>query len=741
MDILEGLNPAQKEAVQHIDGPILILAGPGSGKTRVITHRIAYLVKTTGVSPRRLMAVTFTNKAAREMKERLQKLLGKVAENITAGTFHAICARILRQDGKPVGLDTNFVIYDEDDQQSLVKQCLQDLDLDPRQYNPQKIRNAISYAKSQHLTPAGLASQNAGHWDEVISRVYERYQEQLGQSNAVDFDDLLMKVVQLFEKHPEVLEKYQSRYLHLLVDEFQDTNITQYKLIRMLGGKHRNVCVVGDPDQSIYSWRFADIRNILSFEKDYPDARVIVLEQNYRSTKNILEAASGIISANKKRKQKKLWTANTEGTPIFMVKEYDEQSEAQFVVNEILRLTSSDGIKPGDCAVMYRTNAQSRAVEEAFMRYGIKYRLVGGTRFYQRREIKDFIAYLRVIHNPFDNISLARIIKVPGRGIGPKTLSDLTNWARDNNLSLFAAMKAVSEGGGPGFGSRISTAVTGFYKMLNDLIVESQQLSIVNLMDAVLDKSGYRNTIREEDDGEERWENILELRTVAMDYDGLPPGEGLSPFLEQVSLVADTDEIENKEDTTTLITLHQAKGLEFPVVFIVGMEEGLLPHRRSMEEGGDELEEERRLCYVGITRAEKHVYLLHTARRSIYGASSESIPSRFFDDLPDHLIERKGLSGVRESFPGRMESRTRQRYDDDSGINIADLLAQKRQAQQQPRELIALNPGDRVRHTKFGEGQVIGIKPTGQDKEIIVAFEGVGVKKLLLSMAPLEKIP
>jgi len=391
--------------------------------------------------------------------------------------------------------------------------------------------------------------------------------------------------------------------------------------------------------------------------------------------------------------------------------------------------------------VMYRTNAQSRAVEEAFMRYGIKYRLVGGTRFYQRREIKDFIAYLRVIHNPFDNISLARIIKVPGRGIGPKTLSDLTNWARDNNLSLFAAMKAVSEGGGPGFGSRISTAVTGFYKMLNDLIVESQQLSIVNLMDAVLDKSGYRNTIREEDDGEERWENILELRTVAMDYDGLPPGEGLSPFLEQVSLVADTDEIENKEDTTTLITLHQAKGLEFPVVFIVGMEEGLLPHRRSMEEGGDELEEERRLCYVGITRAEKHVYLLHTARRSIYGASSESIPSRFFDDLPDHLIERKGLSGVRESFPGRMESRTRQRYDDDSGINIADLLAQKRQAQQQPRELIALNPGDRVRHTKFGEGQVIGIKPTGQDKEIIVAFEGVGVKKLLLSMAPLEKIP
>ncbi|MBN1376315.1 MAG: UvrD-helicase domain-containing protein, partial [Dehalococcoidia bacterium] len=507
MDILTGLNPAQKEAVQHIEGPILILAGPGSGKTRVITHRIAYLVRTTGVSPRRIMAVTFTNKAAREMKERLQKLLGQVADSVTAGTFHAICARILRQDGKPVGLDNNFVIYDEDDQQRLVKQCLQDLDLDPKQYNPQKIRNAISYAKSQHQTPSDFGRQSNSHWDDVVARIYERYQEQLGQSNAVDFDDLLMKVVQLFEKHPEALAKYQSRYLHLLVDEFQDTNITQYKLIRMMGGKHRNVCVVGDPDQSIYSWRFADIRNILSFEKDYPDAKTIVLEQNYRSTKNILEAASCIISANKKRKQKKLWTDNTEGAPIYLIKTYGEQEEAQFVVNEILNLTRSDGVKPGDCVIMYRTNAQSRALEEAFMRYGLKYKLIGGMKFYQRREIKDFIAYLRVIHNPFDNISLSRIIKVPGRGIGAKTLSDLTNWARENSLSLFAALKAVSEGGGPGFGARITAGLTGYYRLLNDLIVESQQLALVSLMDTVLDRSGYRDSLRQEDDGEERWEN------------------------------------------------------------------------------------------------------------------------------------------------------------------------------------------------------------------------------------------
>jgi len=740
MDILAGLNEAQREAVQYIKGPLLILAGPGSGKTRVITHRIAYLVKTTGVSPRHIMAVTFTNKAAREMQERLYKLLGTLAEQVWAGTFHAICARILRQDGKSLGLDTNFVIYDEEDQQSLVKQCLLDLDLDPRQYNPQKIRNAISQAKSQQLTHDGLAAKARSPWDDVVCRVYERYQEQLGQSNAADFDDLLMKVVQLFEKHPGVLEKYRSRYLHLMVDEFQDTNVTQYKLVRLLGGKHRNVCVVGDPDQSIYSWRFADIRNILSFEKDFPDARVIVLEQNYRSTKNILGAASAIISANKKRKQKDLWTANIEGTPVFLVKTYNEQEEAQFVANEILKLSSSDGIKPGDCAVMYRTNAQSRAVEEAFMRYGLKYKLVGGTRFYQRREIKDTVAYLRVIQNPFDNISLSRIIRIPGRGIGAKTLSDLTNWSRENSLSLFAAVKAVNEGGGPGFGAKINTALGGFYRMLNDLIMEGQQLSLVKLMDTVLERSGYRDTIRGEEDGEERWENIQELRTVAADYDDLPPGEGLAPFLEKVSLVADTDEIESREDTVTLITLHQAKGLEFPIVFIVGIEEGLLPHRRSMEEGGDELEEERRLCYVGVTRAERNVYLMHTTRRAIFGMSSESTPSRFLDDLPEHLVERKGILPGEEQTGRRAGERLKRWRDEDEGINIADLLAKKSSPQQPAAGLVAVNPGDRVRHAKFGDGQVIGVRATGQDREVIVAFEETGVKKLLLSMALLEKI-
>jgi len=740
MDILAGLNDAQRDAVQYINGPLLILAGPGSGKTRVITHRIAYLVKTTGVSPRHIIAVTFTNKAAREMQERLQRLLDTLAEQVWAGTFHAICARILRRDGKSLGLDTNFVIYDDEDQQSLVKQCLLDLNLDPRQYNPQKIRNAISKAKSQQVTHDVFAARARGPWDDIVCRVYERYQEQLGQSNAADFDDLLMKVVQLFEQHPTVLEKYRSRYLHLLVDEFQDTNLIQYKLVRLLSGKHRNVCVVGEPDQSIYSWRFADIRNILSFEKDFPDARVIVLEQNYRSTKNILGAASAIISANKQRKEKDLWTANKEGTPVFLVKTYNEQEEAQFVANEILKLCSSDGIKPGDCVVMYRTNAQSRAVEESFMRYGLKYKLVGGTRFYQRREIKDTIAYLRVIQNPFDNISLSRIIRIPGRGIGAKTLSDLTNWARENGLSLFTAIKAVSEGGGPGFGAKLNSALSGFYRMLNELIVQGQQLNLVKLMDTVLEKSGYRDTIRGEEDGEERWENIQELRTVAADYDDLPPGEGLAPFLEKVSLVADTDEIESREDTVTLITLHQAKGLEFPVVFIVGLEEGLLPHRRSMEEGGDELEEERRLCYVGMTRAQRNVYLMHTVRRAIFGMSSESTPSRFLDDLPEHLIERKGMIPGEEQAGRNAVARVRRWRDEDEGINISDLLAKKSPQWQSSGIVAAVNPGDRVRHAKFGDGQVIGVRVTGQDREVIVAFEASGVKKLLLSMAPLEKI-
>ena len=425
MDILATLNPAQREAVEAIKGPLLILAGPGSGKTRVITHRVAYLVKLCGVSPHHIMAVTFTNKAAREMRERLEQLLGQAAEALTLGTFHAICARILRREGKAIGLDSSFVIYDEDDQLRLLKQVLEELNLDPKQYAPRALHSVISAAKSRLIGPEDYAQRVSSYFEEIVHRVYQRYQQLLSQGRAVDFDDLLMKTVQLFQNHPQILNRYRSRYVHILVDEFQDTNIVQYMLTKHLAGKYRNLCVVGDPDQSIYSWRFADLRNILSFEKDYPEAKVVFLEQNYRSTKTILEIASDVISGNVQRKPKKLWTENEDGTPVAVIESYNAEEEAHSVVNEIEKLTIQEQLSLKDCAVMYRVNAQSRALEEIFLRYGVPYKLVGGTRFYQRREVKDIIAYLKLIHNPQDNVSFARIINVPVRGIVQRTLSQL----------------------------------------------------------------------------------------------------------------------------------------------------------------------------------------------------------------------------------------------------------------------------------------------------------------------------
>jgi DNA helicase-2/ATP-dependent DNA helicase PcrA len=722
MDVLAELNPAQREAVEIIDGPLLIVAGPGSGKTRVITHRIAYLIKVCGISPHRIMAVTFTNKAAREMAERLEKLLGQTAEALTLGTFHAICARILRKEGKAIGLDSRFVIYDEEDQLSLIKQSLQELELDPKQYTPRTIQSAIKYAKSRLLTPADYAQEARNYFEGVIHRVYERYQQSLTQSHGVDFDDLLMRTVQLFNEHPKVLSKYQSRYLHILVDEFQDTNITQYMLIKQLAGKHRNVCVVGDPDQSIYSWRFADLRNILSFEKDYPDAKVILLEQNYRSTKTILDVASSIISVNSRRKPKRLWTENEAGIPIAVVEAYNEDEEAQFVISEIERLVEQDLVSPGGCAVMYRVNAQSRALEEAFMRYGIPYKLVGGTRFYQRREIKDVIAYLRLIQNPSDNISLTRIINVPGRGIGQRTLAELSGWAKNQDMPLHSALKLVAEKKGPALTPRANYALKSFFDLIDELITRSQELSLTGLLDAVLEGTGYKEYILNEEDGEERWENIQELYTVARDYNELSPTEALSTFLEKVSLVSDVDDLDEKVDTTTLITLHQAKGLEFPVVFIVGMEEGLLPHRRSLD-NPEELEEERRLCYVGVTRAQQRAYFLYTYHRSFFGGNSATQRSRFLEDIPPQFTTRKGL------WEGEEKEE-----------EFTPVTALYSKATPRPANNPKLEIGDHVHHKIFGDGIVINCSPNKDDQEITVAFEGAGVKRLLLSLAPLEKV-
>jgi len=719
MDILATLNPAQREAVEAIEGPVLILAGPGSGKTRVITHRIAYLIKSCGVSPHNIMAVTFTNKAAREMKERLEQLLGQAVEALTLGTFHAICARILRREGKAIGLDSSFVIYDEEDQLSLTKQALEELNLDPKQYAPRALHSAISAAKSRLIDPNDYAQRVSSYFEEIVHRIYQHYQQLLSQGRAVDFDDLLMKTVQLFRDHSQILSRYQSKYVHILVDEFQDTNIVQYMLMKHLAGKYRNLCVVGDPDQSIYSWRFADLRNILSFEKDYPEAKVVILEQNYRSTKTILEVASGIISANVQRKPKKLWTENEDGASVTVIESYNAEEEAQSVVNEIEKLVGQDQISLKDCAVMYRVNAQSRALEETFLRYGVPYRLVGGTRFYQRREVKDIIAYLRLIHNPQDNVSLVRIINVPVRGIGQRTLSQLQSWAKAHDSSLFEASKQVANE--KILPQRIAQALAGFDAVITELIAQSHELSLSGLLDKILEHTRYREYLLSKEDGEDRWENIIELKNVASEYDELDPEEALAAFLEKVSLVSDIDELDEKADAVTLITLHQAKGLEFPAVFIVGLEEGILPHRRSFDDPG-EMEEERRLCYVGITRAKKRLYLLRSYRRSLFGGSTANPPSRFLQDISPHLISPRGL---REESPTPVASPD---FNRDS------------QPALQPLGTLALKVGDHVRHSKFGPGIVMNCLPTRDDQELTVAFEEAGVKKLLASLAPLEKI-
>ncbi|MBE9482257.1 MAG: UvrD-helicase domain-containing protein [Chloroflexi bacterium] len=726
MDILAELNPAQREAVEAISGPVLILAGPGSGKTRVIAHRVAYLIKVCGVNPRRIMAVTFTNKAAREMEERLHRLVSGSVRELTLGTFHAICARFLRMDGNAIGVNSHFVIYDREDQTSLIKRGIQEVGLDPKQYAPQAIASAITSAKSHLLTPQDYDQRSRSYFDEVVARVYERYQQLLGESNALDFDDLLMKVIQLFRNSPDILSRYQERYLHVQVDEFQDTNQVQYELIKQLSGKYRNICVVGDPDQSIYSWRFADLRNILSFEKNYPEAKVVLLEQNYRSTKMILDTASHIISSNQQRKPKDLWTNNEKGELTTVVETYSEQEEARFVVNEVEHLVGQGRVKLGDCAVMYRTNAQSRTLEEAFIRYGTPYKLVAGTRFYERREIKDIVAYLRLIQNPYDSVSLLRIINVPQRGIGQQTLAKLSSWAKSMGVPEYESLKLKTnpegnEGHQHPFSPHIAKVLVYFVNLIEELVARSRELNLVDLFDLIIERSGYKEYILSGVDGEERWDNILELRTVAQEYSDLPPPESLAAFLEGVTLVSDVDGLNEGVDTVTLITLHQAKGLEFPVVFMVGMEDGILPHFKSFDDPA-QMEEERRLCYVGITRAKHRVYLVRAFRRSLMGSSTVNRPSRFLDDIPSYLITGGGLWQGEDSL-------------------IAEAMYSWNKAYLPNVTAPELKAGDHVHHAQFGDGVVVSCQPVKDDNEIVVAFSsGIGVKKLLLSFADLEKV-
>jgi DNA helicase-2/ATP-dependent DNA helicase PcrA len=738
--ILSDLNPPQAEAVAAVDGPVLILAGPGSGKTRVIAHRIAYLVLHEEVAPWRIMSVTFTNKAAREMRSRVVAHLEEFANDVVLGTFHAICARFLRIDGHLVGLERSFTIYDDADQMALMKRAAEDLGVDTRRISPRAVLSTVSHAKSELLSPYDYASTTHDYFTEVVSRCYERYQILLAENRAVDFDDIIMKTVEMLRDHEDLRRKYQDRFVHVLVDEFQDTNIAQYQLARMLAAFHGNICVVGDPDQSIYSWRSADIRNILNFERDFSNARIVLLEQNYRSTQRILDAAHAVISGNKQRKEKSLWTDRGSGEPIRMFEAYDEQEEAEYVAGEIGQLLETYSHR--DVAVMYRTNAQSRAIEEALIRAGIRYQLVGGTRFYERREVKDILAYLRLVYSPFDTVSFTRVVNVPGRGIGDKTVEQLTKWAQRLGVPPYTALQVMDAQarGEPEasareahpLGARQARALAAFRETLDELIDVAAKNNLSTLLNGLLERIEYRRWLLEEfdeDEADERWANVEELRNVAADYDGLAPGHGLASFLEDVALISDADTIEDEESSggkVTLITLHTAKGLEYPVVFMTAMEEGVLPHIRSFDDPA-QMEEERRLCYVGMTRAKDRLYLVRAFRRYAQGMSQHNPPSRFLRDIPSELVEHAVAAGATARAPRDREAL---RYREAAAARVSA----------DPDE-VAFSGGERVRHPRFGEGVVVGCLVKGDDQEVTIAFKGeTGIKKLMLSFAPLERI-
>jgi DNA helicase-2/ATP-dependent DNA helicase PcrA len=720
MDILSGLNEPQSEAVRHTEGPLLILAGAGSGKTRVLTHRIAYLLQ-QGVPPWRILAVTFTNKAAQEMRERVLNLVGPAAEAIWVSTFHTACVRILRQEIQALGFNKNFVIFDAQDQLTLVKNILKQMNLSDKSYHPKALLAAISAAKNQMIGPDEYQRQAADYWANVVAEVYLKYQKNLRANNGLDFDDLIMMTVSLFKQVPAALEKYQERFRYILIDEYQDTNHAQYMLVTMLASKYRNLCVVGDDDQSIYSFRSADIRNILEFEGEFPETRIIKLEQNYRSTKNILHTANEVIKNNRGRRSKQLWTENYEGEKISVYNAADEREEAWFVAEEISRLAREEGLKYSDFAILYRTNAQSRSFEEAMVQRGLPYRVIGGFRFYERKEIKDLLAYLRLVYNPADRISLGRIINVPKRGIGEAGFDRFLYFIDDNNYSIregFAHLNGI-----PSLTSRAIKPLTEFYKLLEGWIEKRDQLSVKELTERILTESGYLHQLQQEGtiEAQGRLENLDQFIGLTLDFEQNSDDRSLAAFLETVALVADIDNYEPGADALVMMTLHSAKGLEFPVVFLVGLEEGLFPHNRALMES-KELEEERRLCYVGITRAKHRLYVSHANQRTVFGSRKVSIPSRFLMEMPEEsIIILKGPA------VNRVEERP--------------IKAMPSAAAIQPQKKIdaeRFRPGVKVRHPKWGMGTVITKEGAGSEAQLKVAFPGLGIKVLILAYAKLE---
>jgi DNA helicase II / ATP-dependent DNA helicase PcrA len=707
---LADLNEAQREAVLATEGPVLVVAGAGSGKTRVLTYRVAHLVAACGVKPQEVLAITFTNKAAEEMKRRLEDLLGEVARTMWVMTFHAACGRILRREVPRLGYRSNFTIYDQADQIRLAKACLEELERDPKRFAPRGIHAQISTAKNQLVSPEEYRRRVASFYDQTVADVYDLYQRRLFASNALDFDDLLMLTVDVLERFPEARERWQKAFRYVLVDEYQDTNHAQYRLLQLLGGKHGNVCAVGDPDQSIYAFRGADIRNILEFERDFEGVQIVALEQNYRSTNRILRAANAVIAENRERKPKDLWSDLGEGVPVRILEVEDEHAEARFVAAEIAAL-ADEGYAGSEIAVFYRTNAQSRVIEDTLVRQEIAYQVIGGPRFYERAEIKDVVAYLQAIDNPYDAVSLARIANRPRRGIGDASLARLQTFADAQGISLWEAIGRADEAG---IGAAPLKAVAAFRTLMESLMAGALELPVPELLERVLERSGYVQALEAERTIEAagRIENLLELVGVAREYQATAAEPSLSEYLQQISLYSDQDALDDEPSKVTLMTLHNAKGLEFGAVFMVGMEEGVFPHSRSLEE--QMLEEERRLCYVGLTRAKEKLTLTHAATRTLWGARGYNLPSRFLDELPSDEIERERLRPASWSGYGARAA-------------VASRAAPE------------LSTGDNVRHATLGEGVVTRMDPDGT---VTVRFANDGgERRLMLEYAPLERIP
>jgi DNA helicase II / ATP-dependent DNA helicase PcrA len=748
MSLLDDLNPVQKKAVLETEGPLLVFAGAGSGKTRVLTYRIAYLIREKGIAPWNILAVTFTNKAADEMRERVARLLGKSAQETWVSTFHSACARILRHHIEPLGFQRNFVIYDEQDQERHLKAVMKELDVDFRMFHPRAIQSSIDQLKNEGVTPDQYHPSQFNIFQKRLALIYQRYQEDLQRNNALDFGDLLTFVAILFRRYPEILKTYQERCRYVMVDEFQDTNLIQYRVIRQIVEAHRNICVVGDDDQSIYRWRGAEIGNILNFGKDFPETRIITLEQNYRSTQNILQAASLMIGNNRSRKKKVLWTENPEGEILRLYAAEDETDEAGFVVRKIVELTHpmNESVRPyyRDIAVFYRINAQSRAIEDELVKHQIPYTIVGGLKFYERKEIKDILAYLKLLANPSDGLSLKRIINVPPRGIGEKTIEKIGTFSKEKGLSLYEGMKqAVKE-------DWLTVATKGkveaFVRLIEEFREEARRLSLSQLTMDLLKESEYLRKLREEgtDEAISRMENIDELVNVMLELEREGEAVTLEAFLDKVSLVSDVDLYEDKGNRVSLMTLHCAKGLEFPLVFIVGMEEGILPHHRREEESAD-LEEERRLFYVGMTRAKERLFLSRAEKRYTFGVGRANLPSRFLDEIPTELIqleEREESPDDRE-YPGTVLLTDWDTYFDRSGgltdeSREGNLLPSGNEIVLSPEGFFPLKMGMRVRHPKFGQGRVKSVEGMDENQKATIVFQSVGSKRLKVRSANLE---